>query len=123
MLQISQEMFDAFAEDALVALARRIDGWLPGVAPAWTALAPDRRRTELDAMVALAHDSGMETERDVSVFAWVCAVIGMDWRARLSEPEIASMLSSPEWTCEAKLLRLDETFGLSEAARRQGAMA
>lgn len=119
MLQISQEMFEAFSEDALVVLARRIDAWLPEVAPAWAAIAPEQRRIELDAMVSRAIDSGMETERDVSVFAWICTALGADWRARLAEQDTASMLASPEWDCEAKLLRLDETFRLSEAAQRQ----
>lgn len=123
MLHISNDIVGAFSRDASIKLMQRIDVWLLGVTPAWRTIAPERRQRELGDVVMLARDSGMSSERDVSVFAWICAMLGPDWRARMSAAEVASMLASPEWDCEAKLMRLDEIFRLTEATQRQGAAA
>lgn len=117
MLQIAPSQIDAFAQAGVRGLAPRIDAWLQGAAPGWTALAPAVRETELARMLDLAQACGMYSERDYAVFAWVCAMLGPGWASQLSKPELRQVLQSPEWTPEAKLMRLDETFKLDRRSR------
>lgn len=117
MLQIAQSQIDAFAQAGVQGLAPRIDAWLLDAAPAWAALDPAVREAELAKMLDLGQTYGMHSERDYAVFAWVCAILGPGWADQLSKPELRQVLQSPEWTPEAKLMRLDETFKLDRRTR------
>ncbi len=117
MLNISDATWAAFQHQSRHRLVPRIDAWLIDVVSAWKTAAPAVRQNELGRMVALATESRMEVERDYAVFAWVCVMLGPDWHQRLADPEIRDRLLSTEFTPEAKLMALDEMFGLAAAPR------
>lgn len=121
MIKISHTQLDALAQDGVQALAPRIGAWLNEVSSAWRSADPAQRQDALPRMLDLAKASGMQSERDYAVFAWICVSLGSNWLDRLSKPDVQSMLRSPEWEPESKLMRLDETFKLTEAGKQGGA--
>ena len=117
MLSVSTLQMEAFAAMATGMVLSHIDEWLIGSVAPWAKLDPARRNSELGQIAEHAKACHLLTKNDLAVFAWICATIGLDWRQKITAPDLWRVLTDSGFGVQAKLLRLEETFMAAGAER------
>lgn len=115
MLAISQSVMDAFAHEQTDSMIDRIARWLSGELRDWNGAPGTLGRHDLEEIVRIGGEYGMEVETDFALLAVLLLSAGdsstgssvTGWRDVLAQPDVSTVLSGTDRNPPSKLLWLE----------------